>query len=331
MLAGIIDNENYSQVLREIAKQRRQGILSLRFPQNWVDVVFVQGKVVDVRIEGRNRVLEVRRYLVDLFKLPQDCQQGAGSGYFEIWEGLTPEMQEQITEERFRKIIERSLHDDLIQIDWIAGALFEFKVQSVEYDKDYCPTISVGQLLLDLASFQVTSERFNQIFFRGCSVQSIEGKAVVDSDDHARSLILKQLNDPLTIEQLRWIVMLNRSRLQEELLALYDQERVRVLEGENKLNSIEPNVSIEEAPQSNDRFSCQQEHEPDVKEPEMYKSRDCAVSSTEGSETPAAPVLLNAYMENAVWLPSLIALLFLVFSISVPLHIWSYREVIFSF
>lgn len=304
MLAGIIDGDNYSSVLRDIAKQRRHGVLGLRFSDHYSDLFFIQGKIVDIKIEGQDRSAQVENGLVELGLL--SAAKGVGS-YLELWGALEASGQATARREIFIRLVEIAIMDSLLQIKWAAGALFEFKVQSLQVEKDIYPTISVGQLLLDLAAIETTSDRFGQLFPSNVVIASL-GNDVADQEfNQTQARILSCLDQPKNLARLKLEALLNDSQLQEALLDLYDRAAIKVERADCSDNLDDNNSDLNKV---------------ETRQPREYEDSDPDRVST---EAPSWLALLNSYLINATWLTILVLVLFIFSAIYFPLQIWSAR------
>lgn len=221
MLSGIIDSENYSQVLRSISKQKGQGILSLRFPHGSIDLFFVRGKIIDVIKEWDNRLERFGNFIAGYSGVERLLV--AGDDFSTIWSGLSEQISGKLTQEIFRKIIEAYVHNDLMEIDWGGGALYEFKTQSVPYQTEFNPSISVGQLLLDLAWYQANFSRFQQLFPTGSLLQLSSNWQSLGNDNELHQLVACELVEPIAIEQLKYRLYLGDCKFSEVILDLFDK------------------------------------------------------------------------------------------------------------
>lgn len=138
MQTGVVNLENLSQVLKNVAHRRQTGCLEIRPSEGIINIVFVSGKIVDCYNETEGTAARVAR------RLERTAKEG--------------------TSDLLRMIYRHEVLDFLFNLDLINDCVYTFKNFTPEYDRDYAPGISVSQYLLDKASYESEIKKFNQIF-----------------------------------------------------------------------------------------------------------------------------------------------------------------------
>lgn len=223
MQSGVINSENVSQVLRQISQRRQQGVLEISSGGSTHNVSFISGKVVDVQ-EGTSGPEQLYHALVD----GGLCQEGTTSfpdSYSELYTTLESEgvFKRAVEEEEFRNILRQQILDRLYSIEFQQGVFYQFRVQMVEVDKDLAPSISIGQLLLDLVSLDSEEERFQKAFPIGAKVEAVD-QAVHSFSEEELKLLTILAYGSCDVDLLKRKSLLSRYHFQEALLSLFEQD-----------------------------------------------------------------------------------------------------------
>jgi hypothetical protein len=229
MEVGIATEEGLTTVLRQIGQKRRQGVLELVSPERHVEILFVQGKIVEVLSQGEDVSKAALTRLKEAGIVPPqwvyDSQEGGepqDQSYRALFLALV-EAGVPLDEDLFRNTIKQCVLDRLYQIDLSGSARFQFRVEMVEYDREFSPTISIGQVLLDLVALPSNRERFEKLFPESAhlAVKRTEvPEGVLTAEE---KLIYAALSEPLPVETLQKRVMLSRFYFWDGVLSLFER------------------------------------------------------------------------------------------------------------
>lgn len=219
METGVVSSENISNLLRGISQRRRQGTLEINYPDTKFQIFFVQGKVVDLAQQGVSKVSEIIQCLKDAGYLDPSLNVSAQS-YTELFKNLEAQ-QVAVQQDLFSLVVKHRILDRFYALDMSHGAYYTFDVQMIEYDRDFCPSISVGQLLLDLVAMNTDAPRFNSLFGEDVIVvRSDVGSSALSEEEQ---VLMHHIEDGIRIADLRRRSLLSRYHFQEALLALHER------------------------------------------------------------------------------------------------------------
>lgn len=226
MFSGVLSGENLSQTLRDISQRRRQGVLEVSVLDQQYELFFVQGRVVDVHKAGQNLCEEIVQCLKRIGTLPENWEDyDATLAYRDLY--LFINSKGYLADEEFFKVVlKHRLLDQLYAVCTANSGFFSFKVKMVEYDKELCPSISVGQLLLDLVAFETDLPKFKDMFQDDLRVVAEAGNPGSLSEEE--KLIVDLLHEALKVSDLRARSILSAYHFQETLLSLRDQKIIRL-------------------------------------------------------------------------------------------------------
>lgn len=222
MFSGVLSGDNLSQTLRDISQRRRQGVLEVGVLDQKYELLFVQGRVVDLHKNGHNLCEEIVQCLKRIGVVPENWEDyDASISFRELYtvinaKGFLDD------EDLFKSILKHRLLDQLYGVCTANSGYFSFRVRMVEYDKELCPSISVGQLLLDLVAFETDLPKFKEIFKE--DLRAVADRSKPSSLSEEEKLIVGLLHEPLKIADLRARSILSAYHFQETLLSLRDQK-----------------------------------------------------------------------------------------------------------
>ncbi len=238
METGLVSEESLQTILRQIGQKRRQGVLELSYPDRKCEVWFQQGKAVEALISGETPAHEtlelLRRGLVvaEGFQWSPhgetsksgnegkpDCQ--SFSGYYRDLFLQLAQSGNELDAEVYRRVIRQRILDQVYSLELEGEAVYRFHPQMVEVDREFAPTISVGQLLLDLVALPHNKEHYHSIFPAGSWVSRTEvPEGVLTVEER---ILYDCLEPPLSCEHLRERAMLSDFHFMDGLLALHER------------------------------------------------------------------------------------------------------------
>lgn len=222
MESGVISEENLSGILRAISQRRRNGTLEITYPDHTLSVLFMKGRVVEVLDSRSAPWLEVFQLFAGAGWVEADDNLQIGS-YGELFRQLNERApQRAISEQFFRFVIQHRILDRLYALDFRAGAYYTFRVQMVEFDRDFAPSISPGQLLLDFVSLKSDNEKFESTFTSD-SYLTLGTEVPAGLTDEEQSIVRAIGRDGLAFSNVAPRSMVSRFHLQEALLAMKEK------------------------------------------------------------------------------------------------------------
>lgn len=233
MQSGVITPENLGQVLRELSQKRKSGVLGITVGECQWQLKFVRGRVVDMLngseppLTGLAQRLQRAGYIEGdvgefLSTLPASLE---GERYQTLYHVLN------MDQEAFKLAVKHQVLDALYTLDLQQGAYYSFKMQMVEFDKEYCPSLSVGQLLLDLVELPVELERYTSTFSDDDFIVRTPGDpAPLSAEEQA---VFDLIEKASSLDELFAQSMLSQFHFLEAVLALYDQGAVAITDSES--------------------------------------------------------------------------------------------------
>ena len=335
MQTGVIDSDSFSQVLREISQRRRQGILELHYPDKETHISFIAGKIVSVDIAGRNSASE----LSDKLKFAGWIQDTIEvESFSELFSGLV-EAGCSISEGEYQRIVKHMILDKLYSLEMSSGAYFTFKTCMVKAERDFLPSISVGQLLLDLVAIETDTNRFSEIF----SAENVVSKEVEEDDilSEEESILFNLIDGKRKIEDLREQSLLSVYHFQDALLAMHERGLVRVSAGQVMLDrqkggefdgslidqldkSIDDIFATNTDNSTNEDESC-------VEVTDKSCGAEGRTSCADIADLRLRLNVVNAKILGSSWLTNSVAIIFLFSALLIPFLLWTHIYEYFSF
>lgn len=227
MQAGVLNPGNFGEVLRAIASKRRQGTLDLTIGENKESIVFNGGKIVEVISAENSAIVELAQRLQQAGALVDSAALALVRGYGELFRAVT--FHEELSGERLRQIVRHRVLARLFALSSTSGAYFNFRTELADYDREYAPAISVGQLLLDVAACVDTEKRFAAVFEKGCILNAVPAGDEPLSDEERT--MLRACLEPGSVESVLARSLLCDFYAREALLALHERGLIELTSG----------------------------------------------------------------------------------------------------
>jgi hypothetical protein len=227
MLAGMIASDNMAEVLRGIAQRRLQGVLEISQPDNQVRIYFSQGRIVDLQ-SGAGRGPSA---LADTLKAAGNLSPDFGvqpKRYADLYDEVcrSAHGREPMDHASFQAVLKQQVLEGLYQLDLSVSAPYLFRVQMVDIETDLAPSISVGQLLLDLAALPSEARRCASVFGAGAIITVAGINAEFRSGEEES--LYRCIADGASLPELARRSMLSSFYLHTLLLGLYDRGLITV-------------------------------------------------------------------------------------------------------
>ena len=230
MQTGLVTNDNLSEVLRGLSQKRKQGVLELAIGQEKWNISFLTGKIVEVSKEGENPVETLFERISASGRVTQEV-----SGELDSYKALLVSLNENgesgpvIDSELMKSFVKHHMLNKLYEIDLGNGAYYSFHTQMIEVDADLQPSISIGQLLLDLVGLETDSERFAGLFPEDVRVVPSGDPSQRALSDEESSLLEHSVEEP-TIGELRARSLLSSYHFQEIVFGLYEAGLIEIVD-----------------------------------------------------------------------------------------------------
>lgn len=236
MHTGTAGHDPLSQVLRNISQRRRHGVLEVRLTEKSIRLSFWQGKVVDAQEEGRSGPAEVLESLIAADLVPEGFRSPLTS-YAALRAALRADTRTsaRITDAVFQRAVQQHVIGLLYSLNPDAPALTGFDSSMVEYEREFAPSVSIGQLLLDHVAMQTDRARFLGIF--SGNVVIARGVETAPGLSNEESVIFEILPEPRSLGEVRRLSLFSEFALQESLLRMYENGIVRVSEAPKQMEA----------------------------------------------------------------------------------------------
>lgn len=246
MQTGLINPDNLSAALRAISQKRRHGVFTTQFNGKSMQVFFVQGKVVDVREPEVNSAHDLEAWLRRAGAIAATAVPINANSYDGLFHVL--EATGSASLEQFKSAVRHRILDKLYELGEVEGGFFSFEAKMVEYEDQYCPSISVGQVLLDLVALKSDTARFLEGYPDDLKlIQTELGGVSLTFEEHR---LYDLCPSPRSVAELRKVSLLSRYTFQDTLGALCERGfliSADLAPAENKLDEEADDVDEIEA------------------------------------------------------------------------------------
>ncbi len=342
MQTGVINNDNMSQVLRQLSQKRKQGVLEITAGESIYRFYFAQGKIVDASDSLKKKELELlerlqeaslisildpKTFLEEHAEEIDESDLFASIAALSFDGGLDPDERE-----TFELAVEQLVADLLFSVKLGAGAYYEFKVQMVDPDREFLPSFSVGQILLDFVALEGERERFEVLYADGVEYQLSTLCDAPRNNFEERILYYLEDKGPADLKKIRKGSMLSELQFTETFQVLLQDgwiERAAEVDsaasapalGESMdelLSGFEDSIDSGFAEDGDSPDEGQQELAEDELEEEDFEEEE--VSSSGALQ--ARLTILNSTLLNTGRLPWLCSLVFFLCAVCLPLLMW---------
>jgi hypothetical protein len=222
--SGILNRETYGEVFRGISQRRKHGTLEITIDGSMLLTRFVSGKIAEVHWDRTSMVQAVAEYLKEA-KFISELPEKPVSTFQELLPFLKKH-HPSLTPGRFQDIIRHYMLDCLYSLDLDKGGFFSFRTEMVTTEKDFVPSISVGQLLLDLVALQTEQDTFTGCFPPLCLVELTGKTSQTVSPDEA-TIINVLMEGAVERDELKRKALLSSYTFRETLVNLNNKGILR--------------------------------------------------------------------------------------------------------
>lgn len=335
METGIVHNDGFSQLLRTLAQRRRQGCLEVALPDGKILISFVTGRIVEVVKNDLSPVVEVWTMLSQAGYFHGELEAGWEGSYSELL--AQSNVSELLTSEMLKSAVSVRILNHLYALERVPTGLFAFQSQMVDYDVDYCPSISVGQLLLDLVQLETDNEKFLSLFPEGNMISAIHGE-ISASMNVEEGVVFDLVQAPVSLESLRNSAILSEYSLREALLKLHERGLIEVVEPAPTNSDLltsdllsQLDSTIDSAFLEGERIASEASLSTASPEMQIQPNSELVEATSERAYKTFAKITeLNARLLNSEIVPQAILLGFLMCSILVPFFFWGRTLTVFG-
>ncbi|MBX7143066.1 MAG: DUF4388 domain-containing protein [Oligoflexia bacterium] len=332
MQTELMNQDNFADVLRGISQRRRQGTLEVRFADRAYRLVFVQGKIIEVLQPGISPAKELSKRLKAAGVLPESFELAA-AGYKALWQEIQkhPVASSQLDQVSFERAVKHRVLDKLYEISAAQGAFLNFDSALLDIERDFLPSVSVGQFLLDVVSLEAEASRMAGLETPGKYLR--RGEAQPQSLSEGEQVLFSLLNEPCLCEELRTRSLLSKFAFQEAVLELIEKGHI-VVENDSPLLSSEEfldkglldgiDASIDEA---FGELAMQQENS--VPEPQVLaQAVEPVLTISPSSSGPqrgaftARVALMSARLAHNPFVPAVVVLCWVCAAVILPWLLW---------
>lgn len=320
MQAGTVTPETLPAALRSISQRRQQGVLEIRLVDGEIKIYFVAGRIVELSVGASSPVQDLKNRIVSAGLLKEGAEQVLDK-YEALFRELHTSGPDTIDIESYKRMIKHRLLDKLYSLDLNNGGMFAFKIQMVQVEKDFMPSISVGQVLLDLVAYQAEKPTLSKLITEGVHVKLVTEPNYLVSEEER--VLLEALTGEITIQELTNKTLLSCYHFQEAFLTLQRNGIIAVVDARksdlNKESSIDVilDSTSEEINQKSDTPPASVIHgvrsQVSADEEDEEESQSFSLSDFLSFKTRIA--ILSMKMLEMRWIPDLLLLGFLVASI----------------
>jgi hypothetical protein len=321
MHQGVINRENFGEICRQISQKRKHGTLEITLPDRLYKISFGAGKIVEVIDGPANPLEEIISILKHGNLLPPSFVLTTEETYKDLALTLA-EVGTGIDEKLLKRVARHRVFDKLYSLDLQVGAFYTFRVEMVDIDREFSPSISVGQLLLDLVALDNDRASVREIFGEGGVVRTDEDPDTLSEEE---AIIYDALTTRLPVDRLRMRSMVSEYHFNDALLALH------------KRNLVEPSFAAQEAAAAAERDlfaaldSMGEEFSQGVSQilgaPSEVSPLDEDVFADEPApeEVPLKSRLnqLSLELTTVTWIPHLVVWCFILLAVLSPLFFWA--------
>lgn len=327
MQAGIITEENLSQILRGISQKRRHGVLELHAGERVLEISFFQGKIVNLCDQGKS----LARSVAERFVRRETIYAHPWIETIDTVHSLAEQLSlggEDVAPELLALVVSQQALETLYTLRLESGSYYHFRVEVVAAPTDLDLQLSVGQLLLDLVALKDDRTAIS----RAISDDMIIARGIPQEREYSleEQDLIWLVDGEMTVAQLRARSLLNSPTFDDTLYGLINEG---VLERQDAPDSTSPPLfDMGALDASIDRYVDEALKESDVVDetvPEVRVARAIPQSKTMadvGKPTPAVKVpRLAQWNEKLLANPAIPnAMVFVVCAAAcaVPLLLW---------
>jgi Domain of unknown function (DUF4388) len=237
MHTGTISEENISQILRGISQRRQTGIISIKMLDNNYQIMFSSGKIVEAIDQSITPIEDIEQRLKLAGYAKQSHDFTNYNTYNEVFLALQNESVglKPFTEQDFRRLVKHRVLDTLYNLSLEKQAEYTFEMRSYEIDKDFSPSISVGQFLLDSVALETERERFLRLVPNNSKVIRLDSGGLTLTEDE--NLLYNLIGSGISKSALSANSLLSQYAIQSALLSMHERALIEIENDSQSLNN----------------------------------------------------------------------------------------------
>ena len=238
MLSGAFNLDNISQTLRDVSQRKRQGVLEIVLPERKLEVFFVQGRIVELLSAEKSLMSETLEWLSLAGLKAKAAISEDPAATAAVVAAKLAEAGYGLPDPRLRLLFRQRVLEHFYALSKLTGGYYSFHVRMVEYDREFAPSISVGQLLLDLVDLESEHEKFEAAFSAGRSVAAGAGETLPLSEEEREIIEQVSLAGRIKPVELQKRVFLSRFHFEQAMLSLLEQGGIEFPEDEETAEEV---------------------------------------------------------------------------------------------
>lgn len=368
--SGLVTKESLSELLRTISQRRRNGWLEIQYPDQQVNLGFMQGKICEVQHNSQSSIeefakrLELAGYTVERSKI--GWNDSYSSLFVAVNDGAHISQKLSIEEAKYKEFLKHRILDSLYELLEQAGGTYEFRNGLVEIDSEFSPSIPVGQLLLDLVALSTDESGFKEKVGSKNWVERIGTDVPNGLSEEEASLLSLVSPTGVKVTHLKELSLLSKYHFESAFSHLLAQGLVRLsnaqvsatttLFGDEIVSALEDSIDLAFSTSTQEPLDMlYEEHQEILNKARAYEKHSKAeakiISLSEKSATPQIPAdrieaesteisarqeintslsILSFKLLTIESVPHLIVLLYLIMALALPVIFWSAAFKVFS-
>jgi hypothetical protein len=225
--SGIINSKTCDEVLMGLSQKKKHGTLEVTIDSQIISLRFFSGRITEVREDDFPMAHSVAQMLKEA-EVISSLPEGREFETFNELELYLHETGARFNREGLRNTAKHFMLEVLYGMDLDKGGYFTFRAEMVNVEKDYIPTISVGQFLLDRVAIYSEEEQFFTLFPPQCIIHLAGMQPDSLIPEESRVVWILNAKGPQELQRLKVLSLLSEYAYQEMLLKLYREGTIEV-------------------------------------------------------------------------------------------------------
>jgi len=224
-VSSLFRTESIASIFRQISQKRKNGVIELIGTGEPITVGFNQGKVV-FAYQG---AISFEEAIISLLKDQGSLEAEFDSTEIKTLEQIAEKLEGtlgEVSRDILRKAAKKIILDTLFNAKLEGKGHYSFRVQGVDYDASFIQPFTVGQVLLDSATYMQAEEKFKVVFKAHDKVRSKEGN--IEELSEAESNLFKICSCIQDIDKLSSKILLHALEIKEGLVVLNEKGLIEI-------------------------------------------------------------------------------------------------------
>jgi hypothetical protein len=172
--SGVLTRANIDGILRGLAQRRQNGALEIHLGERSLEVVFFQGKIVDLFERNQPRPWLLFQQLCRVKGWERPAVETCPPEYTGLLE-LLKSQGHQIEMSELREQLRKLISDEFYLLDPGQGAFYSVRFEMPEFDRDLAAGSTVSGLLLDIAERDEVEKELGRLWEPPAKLQAPSG------------------------------------------------------------------------------------------------------------------------------------------------------------